>query len=63
MRLGVLGGQVHRLYGGAIFGRCDTLRGSSRALKTKVPFLTHLQHLRGYLALTDFVKNQSIGVA
>ena len=40
MRLGVLGGQVPRLYGGTIFGRgwCDTLGGSNRALKMKVPF-------------------------
>ena len=28
---GFVGGQVPRLYGGTIFGGCDTLRGSSRA--------------------------------
>ena len=61
--LGVLGGQVPRPYGGTIFGGCDTLGVSSRALNTKVPFfLTHLQQLRGYSALTDLVKNQSTGV-
>ena len=41
---------------------CDTLGGSGGALKTKVPFLTHLQRLRGYLTLTDLIKNQYIGV-
>ena len=35
---GVLGRQVPRLYGGTIFGGCDTLGGSGGALKTKVPF-------------------------
>ena len=46
------------------FWGCDTLRGSSRASKTKVLFLTHLQQLKGYLAFTDLImiKNQSIGV-
>ena len=29
--LGVVGGKIPRLYGGTIFGGCDTLRGSSRA--------------------------------
>ena len=29
--LGVVGGQIPRLYGGTIFGGCDTLRGSGRA--------------------------------
>ena len=29
--LGFVGGQVPRLYGGTIFGGCDTLRGSSGA--------------------------------
>ena len=28
---GFVGGQVPRLYGGTIFGGCDTLRGSSGA--------------------------------
>ena len=36
--LGVLGGQVPRLYGGTIFGGCDTLGVSGGALNTKVPF-------------------------
>ena len=37
--LGVLGGQVPRLYGGTIFRRgCDTLEGSGRALSQKVLF-------------------------
>ena len=63
---GVLGGQVPRLYGGTIFGGCDTLRGSNGASKIKVPFFDTfetLQQLRGYLALNDLIKNQSIGVA
>ena len=28
---GFVGGQIPRLYGGTIFGGCDTLRGSSGA--------------------------------
>ena len=36
--LGVLGGQIPRLYGGTISGGDDTLRGSSGALNTKCPF-------------------------
>ena len=44
------------------WGGCDTSGGSGGVLKTKVLFLTHLQQLRGYLALTDLIKNQSIGV-
>ena len=36
--LGVLGGQVPRLYGGTIFGGCDTLGASGRAFSTKVLF-------------------------
>ena len=36
--LGVLGGQIPRLYGGTIFGECDTLGASGRALNTKVLF-------------------------
>ena len=46
-------------------GGCDTLGVSSGACSTKVLvffFLTHLQQLRGYSALTDLVKNQSTGV-
>ena len=46
-------------------GGCKTLGGSGRALNLKVPllggFLTHLRQLRGYSALTDFIKHQSIG--
>ena len=39
MRLGVLGGQVPRLYGGTIFGgECDTLGASGGAFNTKVLF-------------------------
>ena len=44
------------------FGVYDTLRQSSGTSKVKVPFLTHLHHLTGYLAFTDLIKNQSIGV-
>ena len=47
-------------------GGCETLGGSGRASNPKVPllggFLTHLWQLRGYSALTDFIKHQSIGV-
>ena len=44
-------------------GGCDTLGACGGALNTKVPFfLTHLQQLKGYSALTDLVKNQSTGV-
>ena len=46
-------------------GGCETLRGSGGALNPKVPFFggfsTHLRQLRGYSALTDFIKHQSIG--
>ena len=46
-------------------GGCKTLGSSGRALNLKVPllggFLTHLRQLRGYSALTDFIKHQSIG--
>ena len=46
-------------------GGCETLGGSGRASNPKVPllggFLTHLRQLRGYSALTDFIKHQSIG--
>ena len=38
MRLGVLGKQVPRLYGGTIFGGVTHLGGSSRASRIKVPF-------------------------
>ena len=42
--LGVLGGQVPRLYGGTILGGggATHLGASGGALKMKVPFLTHL---------------------
>ena len=63
--LGVLGGQMAGLYGGTIFGGCETLGGSGRASNPKVPFFggfsTHLRQLRGYSALTDFIKHQSRG--
>ena len=36
--LGVLVGQVPRLYGGTIWGGCNTLGASGGALNTKVPF-------------------------
>ena len=36
--LGVLGGQVPRLYGGTILGGCDTLGASGGAFSAKVPF-------------------------
>ena len=40
--LGVLGGQIPRLYGGTIFGGCDTLGASGGALNTKAPFFWHI---------------------
>ena len=67
--LGVLGSQITRLYDGTIFGGggCDTLKGVSWAVEKteteKLDFLAHLQRLKGYLAFTDFIKNQSIGVS
>ena len=46
-------------------GGCETLGGSGRALNPKVPLLggfsAHLRQLRGYSALTDLIKHQSIG--
>ena len=69
MRLwgGVLGSQITRLYDGTIFGGCDRLNGVSSAIKKteteKLHFLAHLRRLKGYSAFTDFIKNQSIGVA
>ena len=46
-------------------GGCETLGGSGEASNLKVPhlggFSTHLRQLRGYSALTDFIKHQSIG--
>ena len=41
------------------------LRGScgpSKKQTEKLDFLPHLRWLKGYLALTYFIKNQSIGV-
>ena len=60
---GVLGGQDPGLYGGTIFGGVrHTLGGLAGLWVQRVRFLTHLRQLRGYSALTDFIKNQSIGV-
>ena len=46
-------------------GGCDTLGASGRASNPKVPlfcgFSAHLRQLRGYLALSDFIKHQSRG--
>ena len=46
-------------------GGCETLGGSGGASNPKVPFFggfsTHLRQLRGYSALTDFIKHQSRG--
>ena len=53
---GVVGGQIPRLYGGTIFG------GPVGHRTQNVRFSTHLQQLRGYSALTDLIKNQSIGM-
>ena len=61
-RGGGLGGQVPILYGGTILRGAIHLGGSSGFSKAKVPFLTHLQQLKGYLVVTDLVKNQSMGV-
>ena len=65
--LGVLGSQITRLYDGTIFGGgCDRLKGVLWAVKNteteKLHFSAHLRWLKGYLALTYFIKNQSIGV-
>ena len=47
-------------------GGCDRLKGVLWAVKNteteKLDFLAHLRRLKGYLALTYFIKNQSIGV-
>ena len=60
--LGFVGGQVPRLYGGTIFGGGVTHLGGPVAHRMQnVPFSTHLRQLRGYLAFTDLIKNQSIG--
>ena len=60
--LGVLGGQVARLYGGTIFGGATHLGGPAEHRKQRVCFSTHLQQLKWYSAFTDLIKNQSIGV-
>ena len=60
----LLGGQVPRLYGGTIFwGVWHTWGGLVGHWKQKLCFLTHLRQLRGYSALTDLIKNQSIDVS
>ena len=65
--LGVLGSQITRLYDGTIWGGCDALKGVSWAVEKteteKLDFSAHLRRLKGYLAFTDFIKNQSIGVS
>ena len=49
------------------FGGCNTLKGVPWAIKKteteKLHFSAHLRRLKGYLAFTDFIKNQSIGVS
>ena len=65
MCLGVLVGQVPRLYGGTILGGgqgVTHLMGPAGHQKQRLHFLTHLQQLKGYLAFTDLIKNQSMGV-
>ena len=61
---GGLGGQVPRLFGGIIFSGVWHTWGGGLAghRKQRLHFLTHLQHLRGSLALTYLIQNQSIGV-
>ena len=50
-----------------ILGGRDGLKGVLWAVEKteteKLHFLAHLQRLKGYLALTDFIKNLSIGVS
>ena len=61
--LGFVGGQIRRLYGGTISWRGATHLGGPVGHRTQnVHFSTHLRQLRGYSALTDLIKNQSIGV-
>ena len=58
-----VGGQIPRLYSGTIFGGGAThLGGPVGHRMQNVCFSTHLRQLRGYSALTDLIKNQSIGV-
>ena len=43
---------------------CDILKGLLWGpLKWALWILTHLQHFKGHMALTYFIKNQSAGVA
>ena len=58
---GFVSGQVPRLYGGTIFGGVTHLGGPAGHRMQNVHFSTHLRQLRGYLAFTDLIKNQSIG--
>ena len=48
-------------------GGCDTLNGVPWAVKKneseKLDFSAYLRRLKGYLAFTEFIKNQSIGAA
>ena len=37
--------------------------GRRKKQTEKLDFSAHLQRLKGYLAFTDFIKNQSIGVS
>ena len=66
--LGVLGSQITRLYDGTIFGGVrHALKGVPWAIgkneTEKLDFSAHLRRLKGYLAFTDFIKNQPIGAA
>ena len=63
MNLGVLGGQVTRVYDGIIFGGCNTLKGVLQTIQKKLHFSAHSQWLKEHLALTYFIKNQLIGVS
>ena len=45
------------------FGGMTHLRGCWGPLEKKLHFSAHLWHLKGYSGFTDFIKNQSIGVA
>ena len=53
------------LYGGTIFRGVRDTWGLWQGFKSKVlllgGFSTHLRQLRGYSALTDFIKHQCIG--
>ena len=46
---------------------CDKLKGVSWTIEKtetqKLDFSAHLRRLKGYLAFTDFIENQSIGVS